>query len=98
MYVQNALSTILNLFVAVSISYDIAGDEIRPICTKCERSGEECEWDAFIKFRPPTGLAGSRDSTPSGPVTLRIQSDSEVCVTDPYTFMVFRVLRSDRYE
>ncbi|GAB7335540.1 hypothetical protein MBLNU13_g07881t2 [Cladosporium sp. NU13] len=52
-------------------------DDVRPICTKCERSGEECEWDALIKFRPPTGLAGSRDSTPSGPITLHVQSDSE---------------------
>ena len=63
---------------------DTTGDEKRPICTKCERSGEECEWDAFIKFRPPTGLAESRDSTPSGPIILRIQSDSEVCGPDLY--------------
>lgn len=60
------------------------GDEVRPTCAKCERSGEECEWDAFIKFRPPTGLAESRDSTPSGPIILRIQSDSEVCGPDLY--------------
>ena len=89
MYVSDASDMILcpSLFESDSIS----GDDIRPICTKCKRSGEECEWDAFIKFRPPTGLAGSRDSTPSGPITLRVQSDSEVRNPDSYRFM-FSVL------
>lgn len=56
----------------------VVGDETRPTCLKCERSGENCQWDALIKFRPPTGVCGSRDSTPAGPVTLRIGSDYEV--------------------
>jgi hypothetical protein len=73
----------------VSGSDSIPGDDVHPICTKCKRSGEECEWDAFIKFRPPTGLAGSRDSTPSGPITLRVQSDSEVRHLYLYRFMLF---------
>jgi hypothetical protein len=85
------------LLIALSESDNTTGDETRPICTKCERSGEECEWDAFIKFRPPTGLAGSRDSTPSGPVTLRIQSDSEVCDPDPCESILFPLVRANQH-
>ncbi|TLD05663.1 C6 transcription factor [Venturia nashicola] len=58
-------------------SDDTSGDETRPACAKCERNGEQCQYDAVIKFRPPTGLPGSRDSTPSGPITLHVESHSE---------------------
>lgn len=55
-----------------------SGDEQRPTCLRCEKACEQCNWDGFIKFRPPTGLSGSRESDASRPVTLSSISDSDV--------------------